>query len=313
MAGTGDRWFYPFRHAGLKLVSVALAVSLWMAVSGEEVVERGLRVPLELQQFPAGLELSGEPPIVVDVRVRGGSGALSRISTGEVVAVLDLRGVRPGRRLFQVTPEDVRVPFGVEVVQVTPSTVTMVFEASATRQVPVVADIEGTPAPGFVVGKVTIDPARVDVTGPESAVARVAEALTEPVSIEDARQTVMQTVTVGLLDPLLRLKSPRPATVYVEVLPGPRERTVSGLPVHLRNLDPALSAQAMPSAVDVIVRGTREGVSRIGPGDLTASVDVAGLGVGEYSVPVEVEVAKDAGVDRIMPSTVQVRISRAKN
>jgi len=56
---------WPFRHAGLKVVSVALAVALWMAVSGEEVVERGLRVPLELQQFPAGLELSGEPPTVI--------------------------------------------------------------------------------------------------------------------------------------------------------------------------------------------------------------------------------------------------------
>ena len=38
----------------------ALAVLLWMVVAGEETVERGLRVPLELQQFPAGLELQGE-------------------------------------------------------------------------------------------------------------------------------------------------------------------------------------------------------------------------------------------------------------
>ena len=45
-----------------------------MVVSGEETVERGLRVPLELQQFPAGLELQGEVPTTVDVRVRGASG-----------------------------------------------------------------------------------------------------------------------------------------------------------------------------------------------------------------------------------------------
>ena len=42
-----------------------------MVVAGEQTVERGLRVPLELQQFPAGLELQGEPPALVDVRVRG--------------------------------------------------------------------------------------------------------------------------------------------------------------------------------------------------------------------------------------------------
>src|SRR4249920_2706171 len=103
----------PFRHLGLKTVSVALAVGLWMAVSGEETVERGLRVPLELQQFPAGLEIQGEAPSTVDVRVRGTSGVLSRVSAGDVVAVLDLHAARAGSRLFPVTPEQVRAPFGV--------------------------------------------------------------------------------------------------------------------------------------------------------------------------------------------------------
>src|SRR5260221_13759341 len=102
-----------FQHFGLKAVSLGLAVVLWLVVAGEEPVERGLRVPLELQQFPAGLELQSEAPSLVDVRVRGASGALSRVAAGDVVAVLDLRAARKGRRLFQLTPEQVRVPFGV--------------------------------------------------------------------------------------------------------------------------------------------------------------------------------------------------------
>jgi hypothetical protein len=42
-----------FSHLGLKLLSLVMALLLWMVVSGEETVERGLRVPLELQQVPA--------------------------------------------------------------------------------------------------------------------------------------------------------------------------------------------------------------------------------------------------------------------
>ena len=64
---------------------------LWLVVSGEETVERGLRVPLELQQFPPGLELQGDAPSLVDVRVRGASGTLSRVGPGDIVAVLDLK------------------------------------------------------------------------------------------------------------------------------------------------------------------------------------------------------------------------------
>src|SRR6266853_598319 len=107
------RGIWPFRHFGLKLLSVALAVLLWMVIAGEETVERGLRVPLELQQFPAGLELLGDVPTTADVRVRGSSGTLSRVSAGDIVAVLDLRAARGGQRLFHVTPEQVRAPFGV--------------------------------------------------------------------------------------------------------------------------------------------------------------------------------------------------------
>jgi len=66
---------WPFRHFGLKMWSVLLAVALWLAVTGDESVERGLRIPLELQQFPPGLELQGDAPALVDVRVRGESSA----------------------------------------------------------------------------------------------------------------------------------------------------------------------------------------------------------------------------------------------
>ena len=50
--------------------------------------------------------------------------------------------------------------------------------------------IEGKPAPGYVVGKVAADPATVEVVGPESAVKRATDAITEPVSVDGARATV---------------------------------------------------------------------------------------------------------------------------
>ena len=313
MAGGIWRAPWPFRHVGLKLVSAALAVAIWLAVAGEETVERGLRIPLELQQFPLGLELQTEPPSLVDVRVRGASGELSRLGQGDIMAVLDLHGVRPGRRLFQLTPEQVRVPFGIEVVQVMPTSVVMVFENSATRTVPVVPSVEGAPAPGYILGKMTADPATVEIIGPKSAVSGVTEALTETVSIAGAQSSIQETVSIGVLDPSVRLKPGTPATVRVEVLPGPRERTLRDRPVHLRNLNPGLTARALPSSVVVVLRGSREGLSRVQLYDVNAFVDLAGLGAGEYSLPIDVDESPDAGVLRVDPAHVQVRITSAKD
>jgi YbbR domain-containing protein len=300
----------PLSHAGLKALSFGLAVLLWLVVAGEETVERGLRVPLELVQFPEGLELQAEPPTVVDVRVRGSSTTLSQVGAGDIVAVLDLHSARAGRRVFQLTPEQVRVPFDVQVVQVSPASLTMVFETSRTHAVPINPAIEGTPAPGFIVGKVTIQPGSVEIVGPETAVKQTTEALTEPVNVNGAREAVTETVTIGLLDPSLRLKNPRTATVHVEILPGPQERLLRGQPVHLRSLGPNLSAQAVPPTIDVVLRGTREGLSRIDTNDVVAFVDLAGLGPGDYVFDVRVDASADAGAARIEPSTVQVRIIR---
>ena len=307
------RAIWPFRHIGLKLLSVAIAVLLWMVIAGEETVERGLRVPLELQQVPPGLELLGDVPTTADVRVRGASGTLSRVSPGDIVVVLDLRSARTGERLFHLTPEEVRAPFGVEVVQVSPPTVAVAFEKTASRNIPIKPAVEGKPAAGYMVGKATADPPTVDVVGPESAVRRVTEALTEPVSVAGALGPVQETVTVGTVDPAVRVRTQRTAKVTVQIVPAPLEQTVRDRPVHLRNLPANLMATVMPREVDVTLRGSREALSRIVPDDATAFVSLAGLGAGEHTVTVYADSSRDTGVVRIEPAAIQVRITSAKN
>ena len=211
--------FRPFRRLGLKVVSLVLAVLIWLIVSGEQIVERAFRIPLEFTNLPAALELAGTAPNVVDVRVRGSSGALSRLAAGELVAVLDLRQARSGQRLFHMTGTDVRAPFGIEVVQVTPSSLAITFETSATKEVKISPIVEGQPADGFEVRRITADPAVVLVAGPATAVRETREAITEPVSVANASGTVTEIVNVGVADPAVRLRSAQSVRVTVHIAP----------------------------------------------------------------------------------------------
>ena len=212
---------WPFRHIGLKLLSVALALLLWMVVAGEETVERVLRVPLELQQFPTSLELVG------DFTDSGRRPRARLVRHAEPRGQWRHRGgARPagreaGPRLFRLTPEEVRAPFGVEVVQVSPTTVAMTFVNPALRHV---------------------SKARGD--GP------------------------------------------------------PVERTVRDRPLELRNLPANLTASATPGQVDVTLTGPSEALVRIEPNTVTAYVDLAGLGAGQYTLTVRADVGRDAGVMR---------------
>jgi YbbR domain-containing protein len=300
--------WHPLRNLGLKLLALVLACLLWMTVTRDHLVERTLRVPLEYQNIPEGLEIVGDPPAAVDLRVRGPSGALGRLQPGEVVAVVDLRGARPGQRLFHLLTDEVQVPFGIEVAQVNPPTVPVTFERSGSRSVPVVPAIEGEPAVGYVSGEVTIDPARVEVVGPVSRLAQLREATTEPVLITNATQVVRDTVTVGVTDPALRLRQPRSASVTVQIRPAPIERAVHDVPVHIRNMERGRRATVVPPRVSVVLRGSRDALGSLDVSTLDAWVDLERLQPGRYALPVKVETGRDFGLVRVEPNTVDVRV-----
>ena len=300
--------YQPFRHLGLKLLSLGIAVLLWLTLSGEQTVERGLRIPLEIQNLPAGLQLVDEPPELIDVRVRGASGGLRRLGQGDLVAVIDARSARPGRRLFHLTTDLVRAPFGVEVTHVNPPSVGMSFERAAEREVPIVPAIDGEPAPGYVVGKVSSEPPTVVVVGPQSMLVRATGAITEPVSVAGATDDRLEIVTVGVLDSTLRLKTPGTAKVLVRILPAPTERVVANVPVHLRGLAAGLSARVVPSVVSIRTRGQRSELDALRPDSLNAYVDVSGLTPGRYDLSVRVDPTELFGVTDIVPAAVTMRI-----
>lgn len=298
----------PFANLPLKIISLLVAVVLWLAVSGQSQVERNIRVPLEYQNVPPGMEIVGDPPGSVDVRLRGSSGNLARVVQGDVVAALDLTNARPGTRIFNLHASEVRVPFGVQVVQVTPPTVSLDFEFSGQKVVPVSPVIEGDPEPGFVVGRITTSPATVQVLGPVGRLEALLEATTEPVRVDGARASIIDRVTIGVEDTAVRLREPQVAVVNVEIVPAPMQQTLAGVKIAATNLGRGLSARITPATVSVVVRGTRERIAGLDAGDLRADVDLSDLGRGQHDVPVRVPNREGVAVERIEPANVTVTI-----
>ena len=305
--------YHPFRHLGLKFVALALATLLWLTVAGEHVVERIIRAPVEFRNLPQGLEIVGDSPDSVEIRLRGSSALLSRLDPGEIVAELDLGNARPGSRIFHIRNDEVRLPYGIEVTQIVPGTVGMEFENSATRVVPVTAPTEGEPAPGYVAGQITAEPSTVEIIGPQSHVKKLSEATTEPISVAGASQDVRDVVAVGLIDSSVRLVKPQDVTVIVQITPAPVERELRGALVRARNLGEGLRApEISPPTVSVQVRGVRETLAGVRADSIDASVDLAGLGPGQYNLRVQIDPSQQFGVTAVTPATVKVTIKSIK-
>ena len=123
--------------------------------------------------------------------------------------------------MFDMTIGRVRAPLGVEVTQVSPSTISLTLEALGSRVVPIIPEVRGAPAAGFVVGTVEVEPATVEVEGPESRLGDLDEAMTEPIDVTGASVPLRRMVTVGVDDPSLRLATPGSARVTISIVRAP--------------------------------------------------------------------------------------------
>lgn len=291
----------PVRHVGLKVLSVGVATLLWLVVTNDPVVERTMRVGLELQRTPAGVELVGDVPDAVAVRVRGPASRLSSLGPGDLSVVVDLDGVRPGRRLFALTATQVTAPFGVEVTLITPPSLALAFEPTAAVTVPVHPRLEGTPVDGYSVANISVTPSQVRVMGPESLVRGLTGLFTEPVSLARATQVVREVVTIDTSDAALRLDGGATAVVTVTLSADTTERTIAGVPIAVRGGTPG---RLSPADAVVIVQGARPVVADLTAADIALFVDAVGDTPGSDLV-VQAESSPRFVVRSIQPTTVR--------
>ena len=213
---------YVFHNFGLKLVSLAVALLLWMAVTRDPVAEVAINVPIEFHNSPEHLEISSEIIPQVQVRVRGPVHEVRDLTPSEVHAVIDLANIQAGERTYDLASSRIHVPDGLQVVQVVPSQIRISFEKRATRQVEVKPRVTGNFATGYRIEDVAVSPSKVTIVGPAGHVNDVETAVTDPVDASGVVGTATFVTHAYVSDPLVRLADPGPIRVIVST--AKRER-----------------------------------------------------------------------------------------
>jgi hypothetical protein len=143
-------WRVLTHNLGWKLLSVLLAVLLWIAVEGEPELVTVQTVPVFYRNVDAALALVSSPPANVRLELRGPSDVLSRDNLSNIALLVDLGGVtEPGERLFPVTRGTMTLPAGVTFVRSDPSDLRLRLDRASPSERPIERPTEskGNPAP----------------------------------------------------------------------------------------------------------------------------------------------------------------------
>ena len=100
----------------IKLVSLALSLTLWFYVTSKGKTEMTLTVPLELRSIPQDMAVVGDVAGSLEVRIQGQERMLRDITIAEkMVGIIDLSLTKVGENSVRISPDDIKRPQDVTV------------------------------------------------------------------------------------------------------------------------------------------------------------------------------------------------------
>jgi YbbR domain-containing protein len=185
------------KNLGLKLISLFLALLLWMVVfQGDQRVDQTFEVPVRV--IPAlGTVLMNQDVHVLKLRVEGTPAVLRQVNPVDVVARVPIGEEREGKIDLEVQPEHLGLPRDLRVLSVSPRSLTVTVERKERKRLPVRAVIVGEPAPGFRAEVERVQPRTVVVEGARSEVAALKEVPTEPIDVTGATEGFRRQVALA--------------------------------------------------------------------------------------------------------------------
>jgi YbbR domain-containing protein len=202
----------------LKVIAVVLATALWWFVATTDTTQVALAAPVEYGGLTDDRIVVGALREAVEVRVQAVRWLATRLGPDSLKVKVNLADIALGDSVVDLQPEDVQAPPGVVVTRVTPSRLRLTLEKAHRRVVRVAPQVAGMPAAGYVMDRVTAEPASVQIKGPRTTIEQRDAVPTAPVDVSGSRQTVTRTVALALPESVIATKE-RSVHVIVEIRP----------------------------------------------------------------------------------------------
>ena len=277
----------------------------------DSIEVRSVPVEVDLGTVPEGLE-TGEPALSDDeVEIRGPASVVGQVDRAVALVAIPASGIDVNEPVV-VRPVDVRgQPVGVGQLDVDPETVSVQIDVEAvetTATVTVRPVIEGTPAPGFALEALRVEPSAITLRGLPEDLAEITDLTTAPLSIEGLSADEEFEAQLELPENVsLADGGEATVTVTATIVPSVSSRTfVLGVVCQNAGANACLPGLEQ---VAVTVSGPGEVLAGLSAGDLTPILDVGGLAPGSHSVTPQVGgLPEGAELLSISPGTVPVVI-----
>lgn len=260
----------------IKAICFVIAVFLYVLYQAQSVDTKVFSVPLAVEAKNGFVSIVPHPRTVA-VTARGKSDALAQVREADLKAYLDLNYVsKDGEYNFPVliTLSDSASILNPLELKVTPEVVRLRVEEEVTSYVDILPLVNGKPAYGYGVKKITVSPDQIAITGPKTMIENYGSLHTLNVTTSGAKRSFTVKTKVEQKGIFVSHDDIEVSvTVEIEELEGSRQFTK--LPVRIVNLSPELEIRAMTTDVTVTLNGSLASLETYKPGESFVTADVS--------------------------------------
>ena len=259
---------------------------------------------------PDGLTLGPTKVDPATVTVSGAASIVAKVDAVRADVAIQSTGIDVNENV-KLVPVD-KLGNALSPLDVTPPTaqvVIPVFSDQQSRTLPVNPIITGSPAAGFEIDSVTVDPQVALVAGDADQLAELTRVDTDPIPMTGVSSN--ETVKVGLALPTgVVAVGDETIRVTIKLRPVTATRTYSA-GLRLVGAHSDLTYVLNTDRVLVTVGGSTADLDRLEGATLVMDLDVAGLAVGIHEVPVTANLPAGTTLVAASPPTVRVTITAA--
>ena len=238
------------KECALKILSLFLAIFLWYFVVGEDQVDITLTVPIEIINLPADLVISNHYKKDIEVSVRGPRSMIQELRRQNITRPIDLATARPGTIVIKNEADSIPFPMGITVLRLQPANITLLVDKLVKKNLPIHPVIEGEPAPGYELGKITLRPDQLTISGPQHILESQLALKTYVINLDGLDHSTTVQVQLNLSPELLNLIGETVVSVEISLKEKLLRKTVRGIPVNVR--DATVPVVSVPGSVTVV-------------------------------------------------------------
>ena len=287
-----------------KLAAIVLAILVWGIIQGEQIQDRVVEIRVNVL-VPDGFTIRGDLVQTKSASIRGPT--VWMIDTPKVLETDFIVPLgKQGRYRGRISKEKIKNLNQRFQLVIHDPYMEVYVDRQIERNVPIKEILQGTPAEGYFIEKVTLEPRIVTLKGLREDLLKIRQVVTEPIDIAAMQEN--KSKEVKILSPNQGVKSMNVSSAQVHLKVGDSKinKRFGSIPIEV--VGGGEKVRTKPSFVSIMVQGTPGVLNFVKKGDFKAFVEANGLKPGRHEQEIKVKIPADTVLIETFPEKAIVNV-----